>query len=71
MNSATLKRYNLALPEDLFNEIQKLSDSQHITVLELLRRFIKLGLLVSKIQENPDSALFIREGENEREIVFL
>ena len=71
MNSATLKRYNLALPEDLFNEIQKLADSQHITVLELLRRFIKLGLLVSKIQENPDSALFIREGENEREIVFL
>lgn len=67
----SLKRYNLALPEDLYAEVQALADRQHTTVVELLRRFIKLGLLATAVQERRDAALIIREGEKEREILLL
>ena len=65
------KRYNLVLPEDLFEEVQRLADRQQTTVVELLRRFTKLGLLVTQIQETPGAALIIREGDREREILLL
>ena len=71
MTETALKRYNLVLPEDLFNEVQRVADSQHTTVVELLRRFIKLGLLATKVQQTPGAALLIREGEHEREIILL
>jgi ATP-dependent Clp protease ATP-binding subunit ClpA len=67
----TLKRYNLALPEELYDEVQALADRQQTTVVELLRRFIRLGLLATEIQQRPDAALIIREGDREREILLL
>ena len=67
----SLKRYNLALPEELFAEVQALADRQQTTVVELLRRFVKLGLLATAVQERPDAALLIREGEREREVILL
>lgn len=66
-----LKHYNLTLPEDLFDELQQLADREHTTVVDLLRRFIKLGLLAIRVNETPGSALIIREGEKEREILLL
>ncbi len=66
-----VKRYNLGLPEDLFNQIQGLADKKHTSVLEILKRFIKLGLLAAKLEDNPDTTLIIREGNTEREIIFL
>jgi hypothetical protein len=66
-----LKRYNLALPETLFDELQKLAERRHTTVVELLRRFIKLGLLAIELEETPDAALLIREGDTEREVLFF
>ena len=71
MNTGVVKRYNLALPEELFNEVQQIADKEHITVLEVLRRFIKLGLLVSKTLDDPHSDLYIREGNSERKVIFL
>lgn len=71
MTQTPLKRYNLALPEPLFNDLQALADKEHTTVLELLRRFVKLGLVAMKIQETPGAAIFIREGDTEREIVMF
>jgi hypothetical protein len=71
MTENLLKRYSLVLPEELFNEVQELATREHTTVVELMRRFIKLGLLAFKVQETPDAALIIREGSSEREIVFL
>jgi hypothetical protein len=66
-----LKRYNLVLPEDLFIEVQKVADNRHTTVVEMLRRFIKLGLLAIQLEEKPGAALLIREGDTERQIVLL
>jgi hypothetical protein len=66
-----LKRYNLVLPEDLFREVQALAEHRHTTVVELFRKFIKLGLLVMKAEESPDAVFLIRVGEKERQVVLL
>ncbi len=66
-----VKRYNLAIPEELFNEVQRIADQRQTTVVELLRKFIRLGLIAIQAEENPDMALIIREGDKEREIMFL
>ena len=66
-----LKRYTLVLPEGLFRDVQQLADREHTAVVEVLRRFIKLGLLVTRLQETPGAALIIREGDTERQLVLL
>jgi hypothetical protein len=66
-----VKRYSLVLPEDLFTAIQKLADQRQTTVVDLIRRFIKLGLIAAKIEDTPDAALLIREGDTERQIILL
>ena len=71
VNAKRLRRYSLVLPLELFDEVQKLADSRHTTVVEILRKFIKLGLLAIQIEETPDATLLIREGDTEREIILL
>jgi ATP-dependent Clp protease ATP-binding subunit ClpA len=66
-----VKRYNLALPEDLYDEVQSLADRQQTTVVEVLRRFIRLGLLATEVQDRTGTALIIRDGDREREILLL
>ena len=66
-----LKRYNLVLPEELFAELEKIAAKRHTSVVEVLRRYIKLGLLVEQIDERPGVELLIREGERERQIVLI
>lgn len=66
-----IKRYNLALPEDLFDSIHELADKEHTTVLEILRKFIRLGLIAADISKDSNSKLIIREGDVEREILLL
>jgi len=68
---ARVKRYNLALPEDLFHEVEQLADREHTTVLEVIRRSVKLGLLVAQVQQTPGSSFVIREGATERQLVVL
>jgi ATP-dependent Clp protease ATP-binding subunit ClpA len=67
----TSKRYSLVLPESLYNEVQELSDREQTTVVEVMRRFIKLGLLATRVQATPNASLIIREGDREREILLL
>jgi ATP-dependent Clp protease ATP-binding subunit ClpA len=68
---AKVKRYNLALPEEMFREVEQLAAREHTTVLEVIRRSVKLGLLVAQVQQNPAASLLIREGGTERQLVVL
>ena len=68
---ADLKRYNLVLTDDLFTELERVARKRHTSVVEVLRRYIKLGLMVEEIDEKPDAALVIREDGREREIVMI
>ncbi len=65
-----IKRYNLALPEDLYREVEQLANREHTTVLEIIRRSVKLGLIAARTQAAGGS-LVLREGDKEREIVLL
>jgi hypothetical protein len=65
------KRYTLVLPTELYNEVQRVADAKHTTVVDIIRRFIKLGLLLVQVEGTPDAALLIREGDSEKQIVLL
>lgn len=66
-----VKRYNLVLPNSLFDEVQILANDEKISVLELLKRFIKIGLVLTKFARSPNARLILREGDRERELVLL
>lgn len=66
-----MKKYQIVVPESLFEEIEKIADSRQTTVIDIIRRFLKLGILTSRIEGTPNAGLFIREGESEREIILL
>lgn len=66
-----LKRYNLVLPEEMYAELERVAQKRHTSMVEILRRYIKLGLLVEQIDERPGAELLIREGARERQIVLL
>lgn len=66
-----VKRYNLVLPNSLFDEVQALADDENTSVLELLKRFIKIGLIVTKLSQSSNASLVLREGDRERELVLL
>ncbi len=68
---AKTKRYNLLLPINLFNQVQALADEEGTSVLELLKRFIRIGLVITKLTQSPDAALLIRQDGKERELVLL
>jgi len=66
-----LKRYNLVLPEELLREVQELAEKRHVSVLEMLRKFIRLGLLVAKAEESPDTVFLLRDGDTERQLILI
>ena len=68
---AQIKRYSLKLPQELFNELQSAADSRGVAVVDLIRAFVKLGLIVLTAEEDGDASLIIRQGESEREIVTI
>lgn len=65
------RRYSLVLPEDLFTQVERLAEEEGTTVVEVLRRFTKLGLLATDIQRTPGASLLIRDAAGERQIVLL
>ena len=65
------KRYSLVLPEELFAAVQELADRRQTTVVDIIRRCLKLGLIAARVEDTPGAALIIREGEIEREIIFV
>lgn len=65
------RRYNLGLPETLYNDLERVAKEQGTTVVELIRRFIKLGLLAIELQQSPGSGLIMRkDGEDHKVMLF-
>jgi hypothetical protein len=66
-----IRRFNVGLPEPLAQELQRVADENGTTVVELLRRFTKLGLLAIRLQQLPDAGLIVRECGEEQKIMLL
>jgi len=67
----TIKRYSLALREDVFSEIERVASEKQMSFIEVLRRFIKIGLMIERIEKSPDSVLILKEGDTERQIILI
>ncbi len=66
------RRYNLTLLENLFNELCECAEKHGTSVAELVRKFIKLGLLAIDVK-SAGGALLLRENPDGdlREILIL
>lgn len=71
MKKKKMKRYNLVLPEDLYIEVKRIADERDTTVVDLFRRFIKLGLLAIQIEDDPNTSLLIERNGKQKEILVL
>lgn len=62
-------RYNLALPMDLWEAVNKAADDNGTTVVEIIRKCLRVGLLALETQQKPETALIIREDGKERQLL--
>lgn len=70
-NGKGMKRYNLVLPIELYDQLQEVADQKHTTVLELIRRFVKLGLLAVRAETTPGLDFIVREDGVESRVMIL
>lgn len=57
------QRMHIVLRPSLRATLQELADDRGVTVTELIRQFIKLGILAAQIEATPGASLLIKEGE--------
>ena len=59
------------LPGELLTELQEVADQKHTTVVELIRKFVKLGLLAVQAESTPGMEFLIRENGVEQRVLIL
>jgi hypothetical protein len=65
------RRAGIELPEPLLLELQALARDRDTSPSELVRRFVGLGLFLTRAQGSPQTSVIVRQGERERELVLL
>jgi PIN domain nuclease of toxin-antitoxin system len=65
------RRYNLTLPEAVYQDVEKLAQEEGVQMTDILRTFIKMGIIAHIVHKDPDKQLIIREGEEETEILMV
>jgi hypothetical protein len=65
------KRFNVVLPAELLSDLEEIAEAKHTTVLELIRRFIKLGLLAVRAETTPELEFIVRERGVESRVMIL
>ena len=71
MTAKDVKRYSLVLPGPLFEEVQKVADERQTSVVEIIKKFLRLGLLVADAEKSPDTAFIIRKGDEEQRLLLV
>jgi len=54
------KRYTVTIPDDVYQKLEQHSDKLSTSVNQLIRQFLKLGLIVLELEDNSDKKLIIR-----------
>lgn len=60
--------YNMVLPTFIFDQVKATAERKQVSVTEVIRKYIELGLLV---EGRPGAELILREGDKETRIVIL
>lgn len=63
-----MKRYNMVIPTELYNDVEALANSKHIAVIELLRNFIKFGMTISKLNDEG-AEIIVRQNGVDKQIL--
>lgn len=71
MSQDSVHRYSLVLPADLYDRIKSIAEEEQTTVLEIMKRFLRLGLVATQAQRNGSAQLILREGDRDREILLV
>lgn len=69
--SKTPKRYNLLMPVELADAVEKAAKDERTTLVHFLRQCIKIGLIAHEIGKEPDSAILVKRGETVERIRFI
>ncbi len=69
--SNNVRRYSLVIPNTLYDQVKNEASKNGTTVIELFRKLIKIGLMALEIQDDPNRALIIQEGDTEKQIHFF
>lgn len=70
-NSREVKRYQLVMPQTLYSRVQAAAEERDVTVVQLLRAFIKLGLMVLEAEKDPTGQLILRTEDGEKQLVLV
>lgn len=65
-----LVRYNLSLPQDLWNKVVDRAHSKNRSILSALRQYIEAGYEIDQALEE-DGILIRKEGQKETELLIL
>lgn len=57
----TEARYTLAMPADLYNELRRIAERESVTIKDVVRQCLKVGLIAAQIDEDPSRELIMRE----------
>jgi hypothetical protein len=63
----TPKRCTFELPSDMYESLSQVAEENQTTTVDMLRKYIKLGLLASK----PGIVILLREGEKEQPVMLV
>jgi hypothetical protein len=66
-----VKRYQLVLPQSLYDRVHAAAEEREVTVVQLLRAFIKLGLVVLEAENDPHGELILRTEHGEKQLVLV
>ena len=69
--SRGVKRYQLVLPAALYAKVQEAAEERDTTVVQLLRTFIRLGLMTLEAEKHPGGELILRVDGAEKQLVIV
>jgi hypothetical protein len=64
------RRYTLVIPDELFKEVESVANSREVPVIDILRRFIAMGLYIEN-QAGKGADFVIRQDDTEERLVFF
>jgi hypothetical protein len=65
------KRLNLLLPAEISEQLQDVADFWGVPMTSAVNRLLRAGLLLWEVDQSPDSAILIREGDKTERLHFL
>lgn len=65
------KRFNLTMPADTFSDLEEIARSESRPIVDVIRRFIALGMLVKQVQDRGAEVLIREDGQEDKLLLIL